>query len=233
MVESSDIEYKKTKLIKQGKKMLSEAFKPLAKWISEKYDVCVLDIQHEYMKHHNMVRVSIHLETPEDAIKFRESDDWWSNFDSKKQEEIALKYIEFGNVLKIPSNNTFTNLFKKKPNYKDVFVSFSSFKPIAQEETISLIPEKRINDLQSKIDIQEIWTISRCFSSMTLLVYEDAQKNNFTNTEIFTQIENKLFELLKEFDEFDYWKRENFKLGIDSKQNLDENYEGNWYYYYK
>jgi hypothetical protein len=233
LIESSEIEYKKTKLIKQGKNRIEKEFESIAKWISEKYNVNVLDIQQEFMSHNNMVRIAVHLETSEDELKFHESNDRWSNFDSKKQTEIAEKLVGNSNLIKIPTNKTFGKILKRKPAAKDIFVSFSAFKPIAMEETNTLIPEKRVSELQVELGIPEIWTISRCFDSVTLFVHKDEQKEKIKNSAEFKLIENKYFELLKEYDEFNYWKKEEFRIGIDSKQNFDENYESNWYYYYK
>ena len=41
------------------------------------------------------------------------------------------------------------------------------------------------------------------------------------------------FELLKEYDEFEYFKQDSFLIYLDSKENFDNNYEGDWHYYYK
>lgn len=233
MVASSDIEYKKTKLIKQGKNRIDVKFEQLANWVSEKYDVNVLDIQEEFMKHNSKIRVAVHLETHDEQMVFKEGDDWWSNFDSVKQNEIAKKYIEIGNVLKLPTGGVLGVVIKRKPEVNDIFVSFSAFEPIAREEVNGLIPDKRIEKLYKELELPEIWTISHCFGSATLFVYKDYQKDKIKNTAEFKLIEDKYFELLKEYDEFNYWKRENFGVGIDSKQNFDDNYESNWYYYYK
>jgi hypothetical protein len=43
----------------------------------------------------------------------------------------------------------------------------------------------------------------------------------------------KYFEILKPYDEFNYFKKETFSVNLDSKENFDNNYESNWYYYYK
>ncbi len=40
------------------------------------------------------------------------------------------------------------------------------------------------------------------------------------------------FNILKKYDEFDYIKMEDFSIAFDSKENLDKNYKGNWYFYY-
>lgn len=35
----------------------------------------------------------------------------------------------------------------------------------------------------------------------------------------------------KAYNEFRYFKREEFNINLDSKENFDHNYEGNWFYY--
>jgi len=233
MITSSDKAYKRTKLIKKGKKRIEEKFKPLAKWISENYMVLVLDIQEELMKHNNKVRLAVHLETQEDAMKFRKGTHYLSGFDTKQQNKVAEKYIETGKLLKIPKKGFLGKFIKKNPNMNDIFVSFSAFDRIAKIDANELIPEKRVKQLYEAFKLPEIWTISRCFDSATLFVYKDDQKEQIKNSAEFKQIENKYFELLKEYDEFNYWKRKHFGIEIDSKQNFDENYKSNWYYYYK
>lgn len=41
------------------------------------------------------------------------------------------------------------------------------------------------------------------------------------------------FELLKPYDEFDYFDEETFATYLGSKENFDTNYDSNWYFYYK
>jgi len=41
------------------------------------------------------------------------------------------------------------------------------------------------------------------------------------------------FEILKPHDEFGYLAEGKFTVSFDSKQNFDDNFESNWYYYYK
>ena len=40
-------------------------------------------------------------------------------------------------------------------------------------------------------------------------------------------------DLLKKYDEFDFAKKDKFRVLIDSKENLENNYLSSWYYYYK
>ena len=54
-----------------------------------------------------------------------------------------------------------------------------------------------------------------------------------TNQKLKKMWGDKYFDFVKPFDEFAYFKRENIQVYLDSKENLNTNYESNWYYYYK
>lgn len=223
MIFSSDIEYKKTKFIKQGKTSISENIEYFAKWISEHYDVNVLDIQEKFNENESELRIEIYLETLKDEFKLKMSEHFFADIDLKIQKEIVEKYIQIRNS---------SNGLKKLPKMNDFFIACFAFEPLAKEESNLLIPEKRIEKIYKELEITEIWKISRCFENVTLFVYKDVQKEIIKNSNKFKLIEDTYFDLLKEYDEFDYWKRESFKIRIDSKQNFDDNYESNWIQYY-
>ena len=232
MVTSSDKEYKLAKLIKQKKIEINSDFAQFAKWISEKYEVNVLNITHEIMNHDNKIRIGIAVETENDEVKFKESDERWANYNEDIQNEIAKKYLDTCKTLKILNGKNILGITKKrKPELKNIFVSASAFEPLAKEETNSFIPELKIKELLNELKNKYVWTLSRCFGSATLFVFKDEQKAEIVKSAFFKELENKYFELLKEYDEFDYWKRNELKIEIDSKQNFDENYESSWFYY--
>jgi len=232
LVTSSDKEYKLAKRIKQKKTEIDSGFVPFAKWISEKYEVNVLNITHEITNHDNRIRIGIAVETENDEVKFKESDERWANYSEKIQNEIAEKYLDTCKTLKVLNEKNILGITKKqKPELKNIFVSASAFEPLAKEEANSLIPELKIKELLDELKNKNVWTLSRCFSSATLFVFKDEQKAEIVKSDFFKELENRYFELLKEYDEFNYWKRNEFKIGIDSKQNFDENYESSWFYY--
>ena len=235
MVESSDKEYQSAKLIKQGRKNIAPEFKNIADWISKKYSVNVINICHELMTNMDKIRLGIAVEFGDEYLKFKEEDNWWSNYDKKIQDEIAEKYIELNKTLNLKSTKKIFGLIERNEKLKpsDIFISTSAFEPIAKEEVNTNIPEQRIEKLKLSFDLPQIWTISRCFGSATLFVFNNEQKVKFENSSELKKIENDYFKLLKEYDEFDYIKRDKFNIGLDSKQNFDDNYESNWYYYYK
>ncbi|EMI24347.1 hypothetical protein RESH_05068 [Rhodopirellula europaea SH398] len=108
---------------------------------------------------------------------------------------------------------------------------FSAFAPIAKEEADGLIPELEIKALKKRIANPDLWEISRCFGHVTFFFFTDEQVKKHEGKK--DEYAAMYFELLKPHDEFGYLKRIQFKINFDSKQNFDNNFESNWYYYYK
>ncbi len=220
----SDIQYKETKLIKQEKSRIDEKFKLLSKWVSENYNVTVLNVQEKFNEDNNDLRIDVHVETIKEELKLTMSEEYpFNDITTDKQEKIAEKHIQIINS---------SNSLNVSPKINNISIYCFAFERIAKEETNLLIPEKRIEEIYKELKLPEVWTISRCFECATLFVYKDEQKDYIKKSVKFEQIENKYFHLLNEYDEFNYWKREKFEIGIDSKQNFDDNYESNWIHYY-
>lgn len=45
-------------------------------------------------------------------------------------------------------------------------------------------------------------------------------------------IQEMYLDLLNRYDEFGFFTKENFHIKLDSKENFDNNFNSNWYYYY-
>jgi hypothetical protein len=230
MIVPSDKDYKETKLIKQGKKELKTPFKELAEWINNKFEVKVINIYYDLINTQNRPRLNIIFEFPNDEIKFRTQP--YGNYDSGKQKAIADKFKELIELINISNKGIFNDPVQK---YKtdNLWIIFSSFEPIAKIEANELIPHEKINELKIKINSKELWEISRCFSSTTFFFYTDKQVRENTSNGMSQILTVEYYNLLKAYDEFDYIKIEYYSVYLDSKENFDNNYESNWYYYYK
>ena len=87
--------------------------------------------------------------------------------------------------------------------------------------------------LKTELNCKDLWEISRCFSGTTFFLFTDEQLKQYENSETRKVWADKYFDLLEPYNEFGYFKRDNFNIYLDSKENFDNNYESNWYYYYK
>jgi hypothetical protein len=234
MIVPSDPDYKETKLIKEGKASINPDFKPLIDWIDKKYGVRVLNIYYDittgaYNK--PFPRLNIIFETREEQSKFKTR--LWG-FKLDKQKTIARKFDELvnGNKQTIPFWS-FTKSKKNKYPVQGLLVIFDAFKPVARDEANEGIPETEIDNLIVDINNHDIWKIVRFAAGVTFFFYTDQQANNAKTDGYVQQLADKYFALLKKYDKYDYFDRGTFSIGIDSKENFEKKYEGNWYYYFK
>ena len=173
-----------------------------------------------YDRHNDLhaPRIQVILEHHDEVQSFRDG----YNFNQKKQNAIALQFLE---------------IINRQPDHgydvEGLFVVFSAFAPLARQEADSKISEKEIESLKRRINNPDLWEISRCFGHVTFMFYTDAQLRKYIAKGIKAKYTSMYLELLKPYDEFGYLSEDNFTVDFDSKQNFDENYKSNWFYYYK
>ncbi|MDO5978938.1 hypothetical protein [Flavivirga spongiicola] len=233
MIFTSDKDYKSTKKIKQGISKIKEEFEPLAKWIDQKYEVKTLNIIFDYIKNNKShPRLQICLEHARDKGKFMNNKTY--NFHKRKQKEIAEKFREVKSNYEVENKPNWIKKilgFTYKTN--NLYVYFTDFESIAKIEANESIPEAEIKKLKSDLNNQEIWEIAKAFSGVTFFLYTDEQLKRYQDSEIHKKWSEQYFDLLKDCDEFKYFKKDYFSVYLDSKENFDTNYDSNWYYYYK
>jgi len=229
----SDKDYKSTKKIKQNISNIKEEFEPLAKWIDKKYGVKTLNILFDYI-HNNKShpRLQICLEYARDKGKFMDNRTY--NFDKIKQKEIAKKFGEITLDYKLSNKTSWIKrILGLTYKSNNLFVYFSDFESIAKIEANQSIPEKKIQKLKSDLNNEELWEIAPRFSEVTYFFYTEEQEKKYQVSETHKKWNEQYFDLLMNYDEFKYFKKEYFSIYLDSKENFDSNYESNWYYYYK
>jgi len=218
LITSSDNEYKETKQIKLGNARLAAPFEELAAWISERWCVTVLNVIYDCRNDLHAPRIQVILEHDLDAQVFRDG----YNFDRKKQQEIASQFRRIIN----------RDLYREYDG-DGLLVVFSAFAPLAREEADSKISDGEIDALKRRIGNPDLWEISRFFGHVTFMFFTDAQAKEHTAKGKQAEYARMYFEILKPHDELNYLTQEGFSVTFDSKQNFDDNYQSNWFYYYK
>jgi hypothetical protein len=69
------------------------------------------------------------------------------------------------------------------------------------------------------------------FSGSVVFYYSDLDIAINESKGISKSITSDYYEILKKYDELNYFTRENIRLKFDSKENLDKNYAGSFFYY--
>lgn len=68
---------------------------------------------------------------------------------------------------------------------------------------------------------------------ITIFLEKENQIEESRQNPLFEKLKEEYFEIVKEKDEFGFFKKELINLAFDSKENFDINYDSSWFYYYK
>lgn len=218
MIVPTDASYISTREVMLGKQQMDAAFLPLAAFINERFGVRTINIIHDTIDDGKRPRLEICFEFEHERQVFYENGKHY-NYDREKQQIIAEAFR-----MTMPG---------KAYDTGNIWVIFSAFEPIARIEANETIPQRDILQLQKELNHPDLWVISRSFSATTFFVYRDEQVKRYQDSETHRLWSDKYFDLLEAHDPFGYFKRETYRVHIDSKENFDTNYQSNWYYYYK
>ena len=232
----SDKEYKVIKQIMLGKATMNSDFRKLADFIDQTFGVKTINIIYDTIDKEKRPRLNICFEFEREKQSFNESNGHF-NFDNKKQRIIADKFKQTLQKQKIVKDKGLFDFITKSETDKyktdNVWVYYSAFEPIARIEANGIIPQDKVVQLKNELNENELWEISRAFSGTTFFLYTDEQVKCYENSETRKIWADKYFDLLEPYNEFGYFKRDKFNVYLDSKENFDNNYESNWFYYYK
>ncbi len=230
-----DKDYKVTKQIMLGNKAMKPEFKLMAEWIDKTYGVKTINVIYDTIDNGERPRLEIYFEYEHEKLVFTDKNSF--NFDRKKQKAIAGKFKEALKEQGLIEKKEFLDFFKKssksKYNTSNIWITYAAFEPIAKIEANNSIPEDKLVELKKHIDNKGLWEISRAAWGITFFLHTDQQVKQYENSKAKNEWTNKYFKLLQEYDEFGYFKQKIFSINLDSKENFDNNYDSNWYYYYK
>ncbi|MCT7552985.1 hypothetical protein [Aliarcobacter butzleri] len=211
MVSYSDIEYIETKKILLKEKNIHPDFIELINFINQEYGLKPINIFYDLIDNNKTTRINIIFEDYEEANSFRTA----YNYDEYKQKIIS---------------NKIRDILNKYHKYKleKVFVCFSAFKPLAIEEIKSNILNKFKKDV---FNCKDIWKINDFFG-ITIFFYTNKQVQEYKNSDLLKLWTNEIFNFLKNYDKFNYINKENFYINLESKETIDNKYDGNLFHYW-
>jgi len=189
----------------------------LAEWIDSTYGVRTMNMIYDRIGNDLRPRLNIIFETDADCDLFRTP----SDLENTKKHEIASKFKEF------IQNETLVAY-----NVSGLFIIFSSFEEVAKIETYWSVSKDDLEKLRLDLNKGDIWVIhGNMFAPPSVFFYTAAQLSKYSKIEIKNAITRKCFELIKKYDEFNYFKIEQFDVEFDSKENFENYYKGNWFNY--
>src|SRR5690606_24866354 len=114
-------------------------------------------------------------------------------------------------------------------------VIFCAADEVLRDRTLREVGEARY-EAAARAALDEpamIWKVYALFGQVFVWVHTDAQLAVLRGTGQVERLVDALWSLVPDHDEFEVVSRESFIPHLDSKQNLDEHFEGNSYYYHR
>lgn len=180
----------------------------LSRWIERRYGIPIVDVIDDPMDGDLGPRLAVWTRTPEQAVSFRDG----AGFDPVKQREIAERAGRPGDL-----------------------VIFCAADEVLRERALGAVGEAEYAAAARGAidDPSALWKAYPLFGQVFVWVLTDAQRDAVRGSEQFERLADALWRLVHERDEFGVVPREGFAPRLDSKQNLDENFAGNSYYYHR
>jgi len=216
----SDEDYRQTKRLKKSGASLPSPFQELADWISATYDVRVLNVIYDTIIPDAQPRLSVVVDTEEDALKFQSGP--FPNYNEIDQQRVREHF-----------ESLFAGQRSHRFNVEKLLVIFVPFERVARIEANESVTTDEIDRLKSRLANKELWEISRCFDRTTFFFYTNAQVQRAEAARLREVYAQEYARLVQPHDEFGYLQRRGVLFHFDSKENFDTNYQGNWLSYYR
>ncbi len=222
MVLVEDKKYHETLDILRGKKQLSPLYTELKDWLKSEFGITAYNFEFKKIEHNNpnhQYELYILLSSENDYNSMQVG----YRYDPQKQDIIADKLYELAQK------------YKQSPLsiYKDVHVCYNNFSVEMQTDFNSRASNIIRKVLMKRYADHSVWEISPAFYSTVVFYYRDTDIKLNRESGISKKIKDEYYEVLHQIDEFNLFEYDSFLLEFDSKENVDNHYDGNLYYYFK
>jgi len=232
----TDRDYLRAKKIKQGVARLDHSYDRFFDRFHARYGITPLTISLDSIdrprREGRRPRLAVVLERSSEYRSFLTSP---FNYDKAKQKEIA--HLLTATVASRTLREQFDmphRLVGGAPKAEEIFVCFEDFERVAKDEVHDLTAEAERERFESSLAIgSQLWCTQRFSGPPIVFVHTDEQAQALRNSPLRDTWADVYYEIAKPHDEFGYLDRAEIAIVVDSKENLDSNYAGNWYYYFK
>jgi hypothetical protein len=219
MIDPSDPEYASTKRIRQGRASLPKNLVKFAEWIADRFNCPVpLNVVADRIFLGDP-RLQIIFEFEADAKKFFTKS---GNFDSAKQLIVLDQYKKL-----------FPPRWFYQRKHDRMFAIFVNFESVARQEANQAMRDNQIASVQRSLASPLIWTIKPLFDCVTFMLHTDHQLKMTEGSDFRQQCVEAYSRELAQHDEFGYFAEKPIFVRFSSKETLERDYEGNWYYFFK
>lgn len=117
---------------------------------------------------------------------------------------------------------------------EEIFVYFSDFERIAKQEAHESAAASGLEEFTTSLEIgDQFLCIQRLSGPPIVFVHTDDRARALKGSTLPSNWADTYFKIAKRHDEFGYLTRPEIVIQVDSKENFETNYSGNWFYYFK
>ena len=214
--------YQETLDLLKGRKSLSPMYAELKAWLYDEFRVTAYNFEFREMNWSyapGKYRLFIQLSSKADYDSMFDG----GNYSAEKQAAISEKLCELALQYHMPDVE----------NYQNVFVAYCDFSEEIRSDYNGKAYLLLKEELKEKYTRHSVWDIIALFSSLTVFYQTDADIRLNQDNGVSKQIKDEYYDTLHRLDEFHVFSYEHFNVTFDSKENLDNNFEGNLFYYFK
>jgi hypothetical protein len=208
---------------KLGRSSLSGPLDELRDWVNARYSINVLDVVYDSIKlgpHKSRPRLNLIIETTRD-------------FEQLHKDIFTLKPNIKSSILNRFSRIVSASSESAQFNTNDVHLITDDFSREAMGQAAEQFLRNDGQAVLTKFPDAHIWDISGHSTHIVVFYLKEDDIARNQNNGSSDAIRQECYDGVKLYDEFDYFTPDNFSIKFDSKQNVDENYEGSMFYYWR
>ena len=235
-VTPQDRDYLRVKRIKQGRSLVDPVYGVFMERFRERYGVSPLavlpDIASRPRGEGTTPRLGVVLERTDQYRAFVRGP---FRPDKHRQRAVAVLFTESVREADLPAMFGFPRSQRHaRVRADEIFVYFEDFERAAKWEVHDLVTASELEDFTAGLAIgDQFWCIQRFAGPPIVFVHTDKQARTLMASALPVTWADTYFESAKRHDEFSYLARSEIAIQVDSKENFEANYSGNWYYYFK
>ncbi len=215
--------YYETKNFVRGEQKRSPLLIEFSDWLRSTFSVELLNFQFDNIPYTNRLRLGLILKNTADWQTLR-NPYYWANRPPEPltpDQQIAQEFEKLA----------LRHEFSHPSKLKDLFISYNDFSEEAKFEARAKAGKEIEKRIEAEFPI--VWHVEGLLAYSVIFFGTNANILEFERNGISSRIADTYYAILKQYDDLNYFTRENIGLTFDSKENLDINYEGNLFYYSK
>jgi hypothetical protein len=211
--------YKWTRALKRGDLKLPRQFDGLRKRLEQRLSIRIVNVVYDKIElgpAKGKPRLNIIVETQTDLQRIR------SNLFEFKPGVPEAIFDEFRSVAQVAGWDSDTPHLISDV-FSDEAMNQAAYK-FFQKDRKSVLKEYASH---------RVWDITGMSKDIVVFFVDEAAIATAMDNGAAEQIKSSCYDAMKSHDEFNYLTPANFSIRFDSKENLDKNYQGNFFYYFK